>query len=131
MQRFILLQGLLIYSSKANRMKLSNIFLFTTLLLLPGKRISWEYEFLHFSVSASFLLDMCCHVKEVGGVKYRLVKDHTMKPDSTCKDDCVYQKVGPEGGYYCFRHGDLFSECLDTTNTTSFRGQGKSELILA
>ena len=56
---------------------------------------------------------MCCHVKEVGGVKYQLVKDHSMKPAPTCKDDCVYQKVGPGGGFYCFRNGELFSECLE------------------
>ena len=56
---------------------------------------------------------MCCQVKEVGGVKYRLVKDHAMKPDSTCKDDCVYQKMGPMGGFYCFRYGDLSSKCLE------------------
>ena len=56
---------------------------------------------------------MCCQVKKVGGVKYQLVKDHAMKPAPTCKDDCVYQKIDPEGGYYCFRHGKLISECLE------------------
>ena len=94
-------------------MKLDNILLFTTLLLLPGIRVIYDYDFFNFSVLASFLLDICCHVKEVGGVKYRLVKDHVMKPASTCKDDCVYQKVGSDGGYYCFRQGELFSECLE------------------
>ena len=58
---------------------------------------------------------MCYHVMEDGGVKYRLVKNHTLKPVSICEDDCVcvYKKIGPGGGYYCFRHGKLFSECLE------------------
>ena len=63
---------------------------------------------------------LCCHVKEVGGVKYRLVKDHAVKPASTCKDDCVYKKIGTVGGYYCFKHGELFSECLDEGKKSSF-----------
>ena len=63
---------------------------------------------------ASLLLDICCHVKVVGSVKYRLVKNHIMKLALTCDDCvCVYQKVSPGGGYYCLEHGDLFSECLD------------------
>ena len=106
-------------------MKLYNILLFVTLLLLPGYRISWEnIIFIFFNFLASLLLDMCCHVKKVGGVKYQLVKDHAMKPAPTCKDDCVYQKIDPEGGYYCFRHGKLISECLE-------KDEGKMNFVFA
>ena len=49
----------------------------------------------------------------MGGVKYKLVKDRDIKPASTCKNDCVYEKLGSEGDYYCFRHGELSSECIE------------------
>ena len=76
---------------------------------------------------ALFLLEQCCHVKEVGGVKYKLVKDHEIKPDPTCKDDCIYQKVSSDADerYYCFRPGKQSSECLE--NSTGVE-KGKSEL---
>ena len=55
---------------------------------------------------------MCDHVKEDGGAKYRLVKD--LKLAFTCGDcDCVYQKNGYGGGFYCLEHGELLTECLD------------------
>ena len=81
---------------------------------------------------ASLLLDICCHVKVVGSVKYRLVKNHIMKLALTCDDCvCVYQKVSPGGGYYCLEHGDLFSECLDRDQYYLEREEGKMNFSFA
>jgi len=78
---------------------------------------------------ALFLLDMCCHLKEVGGIRYQLVKDSLMKPDPTCKDKCVYQKKSPlDGGFYCFRHGELFSKCLEKQEVTSDSSSTSTDL---
>ena len=64
---------------------------------------------------------MCCDLKEDGGVQYRLIKDHKMKQALACDDCvCVYQKISPGGGYYCFEHGELFSECLDREKGKKF-----------
>ena len=46
-------------------------------------------------------------------MRYRLVGDHDMKLAPACKDDCVYQKIGADEGYYCFGYGDLLSECIE------------------
>ena len=87
-----------------------------------------------FVVAALFLLDTCCQVKEVGGVKYFLEKASDIKPASTCKDGCIYRKSGPSipyiphftpwygmstipwqprEVYYCFKHGELCSKCIE------------------
>ena len=63
-------------------------------------------------VVAFYLFEQCCQVKEVGGVKYMLVKEHNTKKSPKCVDDCVYQKIGADEGYYCFQPGGLSSKCL-------------------
>ncbi len=94
-------------------MILPNILLFSTLFLLPGITLPVNIKSFYIFFLVSLLLDACCQVKEVGGVKYKLVKDRDIKPASTCKNDCVYEKLGSEGEYYCFRHGELSSECIE------------------
>jgi len=55
----------------------------------------------------------CCLRKEVDGIEYEHIDDHGMLLPSTCKDHCVYKKVGETGdNHYCFGVGQSPPKCI-------------------
>ena len=66
--------------------------------------------------------DKCCQAKTVGGKKYVLVDPEGTTPES-CKDSCVYAYANAGNGErFCFRPGNLISECHSESNTTATKG---------
>ena len=63
--------------------------------------------------------DKCCQAKTVGGKKYVLVDPEGSTPES-CKDSCVYAYANAENGErFCFRPGNLISECHSDSDSDS------------
>ena len=68
-------------------------------------------------MSYVFLEDQCCHLKEVGGVKYKFVglASEEEKLNYGCSNNCAYEHAEKETEErFCFKSGNLESTCAES-----------------
>merc|ERR1712172_3262 len=61
----------------------------------------------------------CCEEKKVGSISYTLHQPYSPSLPDQCLDNCVYTILGLSTPKYCFQQGDLLTECLSDTTTTT------------
>merc|ERR1711953_1404553 len=81
-------------------------------------------------VKALAISEKCCQAKTVGGKKYVLVDPEGSTPES-CKDSCVYGYANAENGErFCFRPGNLISECHSDSDSDSTTTATKGGVLI-
>merc|ERR1719318_861057 len=57
-------------------------------------------------------MEECCTEKVVGDIRYELISEENTS-EYTCSNNCVYQQGGVPTERFCFKAGDLPSQCIE------------------